>query len=118
MFLKLQQVYTLYNSNFNVQSQPLYNCSHVLQNASVIRAATIPNVMLNTSQLRQDGTMPSARFFSGDWKDFADLFSTELLANNKYDCILTSSVYILSHINMTVLHTTTPLEVESLQLSQ
>ncbi|PNF13718.1 hypothetical protein B7P43_G14222 [Cryptotermes secundus] len=59
-------------------------------NASVIRAATIPNVMLNTSQLRQDGTMPSARFFSGDWKDFADLFSTELLANNKYDCILTS----------------------------
>lgn len=89
MFLKLQQVYTLYNSNFNVQSQPLYNCSHVLQNASVIRAATIPNVMLNTSQLRQDGTMPSARFFSGDWKDFADLFSTELLANNKYDCILT-----------------------------
>lgn len=91
MFVKLQQLYTLYNSNFNVQSQPLYNCSYVLQNASVIRATTIPNVMLNTSQLRQDGTTPSARFFSGDWKDFADLISTELSANkNKYDCILTS----------------------------
>jgi predicted nicotinamide N-methyase len=62
-----------------------------LQNASVIRAATIPNVMLNISQLQQDRTPPPARFFSGDWKDFAYLISTELSANkNKYDCILTS----------------------------
>jgi predicted nicotinamide N-methyase len=46
--------------------------------------------MLNTTQLQQDGTMPTARFFSGDWKDFV-VISTELSANkNKYDCILTS----------------------------
>lgn len=60
-------------------------------NASVIRAVTIPNVMLNTSQLQCNRTVPSSRFFSGDWKYFADFISLEHSANkNKYECILTS----------------------------
>jgi SAM-dependent methyltransferase len=64
---------------------------YTLQNASVIRAVTIPNVMLNTSELQTDGIVPSSRFFAGDWKDFADLISAELSENrNRYDYILTS----------------------------
>lgn len=64
---------------------------YTLQNALVIRAVTIPNVMLNTSELQKDGMVPSSRFFAGDWKDFADLISAELSENkNRYDYILTS----------------------------
>jgi hypothetical protein len=47
--------------------------------------------MLNTSELHCNGTVPSSRFFSGDWKYFADFISPECSANkNKYECILTS----------------------------
>jgi hypothetical protein len=47
--------------------------------------------MLNTPQLQPNGTVPSSRFFSGDWKYFADFISPENSAiKNKYDCILTS----------------------------
>jgi len=47
--------------------------------------------MLNTPQLQCNGTVPSSRFFSGDWKYFADFISPEHSANkNKYECILTS----------------------------
>ncbi|XP_021940099.1 histidine protein methyltransferase 1 homolog isoform X3 [Zootermopsis nevadensis] len=64
---------------------------YVSENGSVIRAVTIPNVKMNTSELQKDGTVSSSRFFAGDWKDFADLMSAELSENkNRYDFILTS----------------------------
>jgi hypothetical protein len=69
----------------------MYIYFYALQNALVIRAVTLPNVMVNMSQLQQDEIVPSSRFFAGDWKDFAGFISVELSANkNKYDYILTS----------------------------